>query len=51
MVTSTPLILMVLPTTDGSVPKRECQYFELITATGGAVSRSSAEPIVRPSRA
>ena len=34
MVTSTPLILIVLPATDGSVPKRECQYFELITATG-----------------
>jgi hypothetical protein len=51
MVTSTSFILTVLPTTLASVPKRECQYFELITATGGAVGLSSSGPKVRPSRA
>ena len=28
---------MILPMTAGSVPNRECQYFELMTATGVAV--------------
>ncbi len=35
-VTRTLLILTIFPTTAGSLPKRECQYLELITATGGA---------------
>ena len=51
MVIGTLLTLMALPTTAGSVPNRECQYFELMTATGVAVGRSSSGRMVRPMRA
>ena len=37
--------------TEGSVTNRECQYFELITAAGGASARSSSGNSVLPSRA
>ncbi len=51
IVTGTLFTLIVLPTIAGSVPKRECQYLELMTATGGAVGWSSSGRIVRPIRA
>ena len=51
IVTATLLTRIVLPTTAGSVMKRVCQYFELITMTGGAVGLSSSGRIVRPIRA
>ena len=51
IVTGTLLTRTFLPMTFGSVPKRECQYFELMTATGGAVGESSSGRIVRPMRA
>jgi hypothetical protein len=51
IVSGTPLTLTVRPTTFGSAPNRTFQYFELMTATGGAVGLSSSGRIVRPSRA
>src|SRR4051794_12214545 len=37
IVTGTLFTRTVLPTTEASLPNRACQYFELMTATGGDV--------------
>src|SRR5580693_3517094 len=42
IVNAWPLIWYVDPTADGSEPYFSCQAWKLITATGGAPSRSSA---------
>ena len=51
IVNGLPLIWYVAPTTNGSDPYFPCQVWKLITATGGALSWSSASVSRRPRHA
>src|ERR1700722_16666944 len=51
IVNAWPLIWYVDPTTEGSEPYFSCQAWKLITATGGAPSRSSASTNSLPRQA